>query len=126
MEKTMGKMLSGILALIAFTGVMRSDTKAQTGNVLGRWVSAWSTAVQEYCSVPSAPAIVSFDNQTIRMVIRPTISGHRLRVQFSNELSSSPLSIGTSHVPLLKADGAIVPESDRALSFAGASSVDVP
>jgi len=122
----MGKMLFGILPVIAFAVVMPSDTPGQTAIVQGEWVSAWSTAVQEYRSVPSAPAIESFDNQTIRMVIRPTISGHRLRVRFSNELSSSPLSIGSAHVALLKADGVIVPESDRALSFAGATSVDVP
>ena len=35
--------------------------------------------------MPGAAAIQPLNNQTIRMIIRPTISGHRLRVRFSNE-----------------------------------------
>lgn len=123
--KLMQRTLSGILPVLALA-LIAAAIPAQTANVQGRWVSAWATAVQEYRSMPGAPATESLDNQTIRMVIRPTISGHRLRVRFSNELSASPLSIGSAHIALIKADGAVVPESDRPLTFGGGTSADVP
>jgi lysophospholipase L1-like esterase len=72
------------------------------------------------------PPLATFDNQTIRMVIRPTIGGQRLRIRFSNELGSTPLAIGGAHIALAKENGSIVPNSDRPLTFAGEATVNIP
>jgi len=113
-------------ALIFATNVLTAVALAQNVNVQGHWVSAWSTAVQTPLAFPGMPPLAAFDNQTIRMVIRPTIGGQRLRIRFSNELGATPLAIGGAHIALVKENGSIIPGSDRSLTFAGESSVNIP
>ncbi len=72
------------------------------------------------------PVAAPFENQTIRMVIRPTIAGQRLRIRFSNEFGTTPLAIGAAHIALVKENGSIVPDSDHPLKFGGEASVSIP
>ena len=99
---------------------------AQGTKTQGHWVSAWSTAVHTPLAFPGMPAAAPFENQTVRMVIRPTIAGQRLRVRFSNEFGTTPLAIGSAHIALVKENGSIIPGSDRPLTFAGEPSVNIP
>lgn len=101
-------------------------TFAQKASVQGHWVSAWSTAVHTPLAVPGMPPAQTFENQTVRMVIRPTIGGQRIRIRFSNEFGTTPLRIGSAHVALVKGNGSIIPGSDRPLTFGGNASVDIP
>ena len=96
----------------------------QPGN--GHWVSAWSTAVHTPLPFPGLPPSPVFENQTVRMVVRPTIGGQRLRIRFSNEFGTTALKIGAAHVALSFKGAAITPESDHALTFDGRSSVTIP
>jgi lysophospholipase L1-like esterase len=98
----------------------------QGTEVKGHWVSAWSAAIQAPLTFPGMPPLATFDNQTIRMVIRPTIAGQRLRIRFSNELGTTPLTIGGAHIALIKENGSIIPGSDRPLTFAGEPTVNIP
>ncbi|HEY6444671.1 MAG TPA: SGNH/GDSL hydrolase family protein [Candidatus Acidoferrales bacterium] len=75
---------------------------------------------------PDLPASPTFDNQTIRMVVRPTIGGEDLRIRFSNEFGTAPIVIGAAHVALVSQGAKIVPESDRVLTFAGKPSTSIP
>lgn len=90
------------------------------------WVSAWSTAVHAPLPFPGLPPSPVFDNQTIRMVVRPTIGGDRIRIRFSNAFGNTALRIGAAHVALSSKGSAIVPDSDRALTFGGSPSVTIP
>jgi lysophospholipase L1-like esterase len=99
---------------------------AQGKNVQGHWVSAWSTAVHTPLAFPGMPPLATFDNQTMRMVIRPTIGGQKLRIRFSNELGTTPLAIGSARIALVKKNGSIIPGSDRPLTFAGEATVNIP
>ena len=92
----------------------------------GHWVSAWSTAVHTPLPFPGLPPSPVFENQTLRMVMRPTIGGQRLRVRFSNEFGTTALKIGAAHVALTSKGAGIVPDSDHTLTFGGRSSVTVP
>ncbi len=92
----------------------------------GHWVSAWSTAVHTPLPFPGLPPSPVFENQTVRMVVRPTIGGQRLRIRFSNEFGTTALKIGVAHVALSAKGAAIVPDSDRALTFGGRPSVSIP
>ena len=107
------------------------------------WVATWATA-QAVAPIPplgappprpqAAPARPSpigqipetFKNQTVRMVVRTSIGGRRVRVQLSNALGNLALSIGAAHIALRQKDAAIVPASDRVLTFAGRPSFNVP
>src|SRR5579863_4610571 len=74
--------------------------------------------------IPPIPA--TFKDETIRMVVRSTIGGSRLRIEVSNMLGVNPVEIGAAHVALHKGAGAIVPGTDRALTFSGKPSFVIP
>ena len=99
---------------------------AETPSSPDHWVSAWSTAVHAPLPFPGLPPSPVFGNQTIRMVVRPTIGGGRVRIRFSNEFGSTALRIGAAHVAISSKASAIVSDSDRALTFGGRPSVTIP
>jgi len=113
---------------ILFVAVVAVQLAAQSGHARseGHWVSAWSTAVHTPLPFPGLPPSPVFENQTVRMVVRPTIGGQRLRIRLSNEFGTTALKIGAAHVALSAKGSAIVPDSDRALTFDGRASVIIP
>src|SRR5262249_25733282 len=50
------------------------------------WVGTWATS-------PQATNDISFDNQTLRMIVRTSIGGKKVRVRFSNAYGLVPLVI---------------------------------
>ena len=60
-----------------------------------------------------------FNNVTLRMNGRLSLGGKRLRVRLSNAHGIQPLTIGAAHIGLRAGGPAIVPESDRVLTFGG-------
>ena len=67
-----------------------------------------------------------FENQTIRMIVRPTIGGERIRIRLSNAFGTSALKIGAAHTAISAQDSKIVPGSDHTLTFGGVSSISIP
>jgi lysophospholipase L1-like esterase len=61
----------------------------------------------------------TLNDQTIRMIVHTSIGGRRVRVEFSNAISATPLAIGSAHIAVRDKDSAIVPGTDRALTFNG-------
>jgi lysophospholipase L1-like esterase len=81
------------------------------------WVGTWAAA--------PAPAegVVGFNNHTLRMNPRISLGGERLRVRISNAYGNRPLQIGAARIALRDPSNprgaAIVPGSDRKLTFGG-------
>ena len=75
---------------------------------------------------PLFPAPPTLNNQTVRMVVKTSIGGHRVRVQLSNAFGTEALHIGAAHIALHAKDSAIVADSDKPLTFGGRPSVSVP
>ena len=104
------------------------------------WVATWATAqaiapVAPLGAPPQAaqtrPSPIgqipeTFKNQTVRMVVRTSIGGRRVRVQLSNALGNSRLAIGAAHIAIRQKDAAIVSATDRVLTFAGRASFTIP
>jgi lysophospholipase L1-like esterase len=90
------------------------------------WVSAWSAAVHAPLPFTGLSAAPVLENQTVRMVVRLTIGGERLRVRLSNAFGTSATVIGAAHVALVSKRAGIVPQSDRVLTFSGRSSIAIP
>jgi len=104
------------------------------------WVATWGASPQVFRPLGPAPApgrqgqaappvpraITSLNNQTVRMVVRTSLGGERLRLEFSNAYGTAPLVLGAAHVALHGKDSAIVEGSDRALSFDGKPKVSIP
>jgi len=94
---------------------------AQTSGSGLHWVATWTAAQQ----LPRGAA-GSFHNQTVRMIARSSIGGSRVRIELSNAFGTAPLVVGSAHIALRGKDSAIVPGTDRALSFDGKPSVTIP
>jgi len=99
---------------------------AKEKSASGHWVTTWSTAVHAPIPFPGLPPPPVFENQTIRMVVRPTIGGTRIRVRLSNAYGASPLQIGAAHVALVDHGSSIAPVSDHILKFGGQAAVEIP
>jgi lysophospholipase L1-like esterase len=93
-----------------------------------RWVTTWATAQLLVRPAPPAtppaaakksPSVTGFHNQTVRMVLRTSIGGERLRVRLANAFGSAPVVVGSAQVALQAEGSRIVPGSSRALRFAG-------
>ena len=76
------------------------------------WVGTWTAA-------PAPAEGAAFSNHTLRMIPRVSLGGSRLRVRISNACGSRPLSIGAATVGLRRAGPALVPGSNRRLTFGG-------
>jgi lysophospholipase L1-like esterase len=88
-------------------------------NTAGHWVATWATAESLARVQPPSASTGGFSNQTVRMIVRVSIGGHRLRVKLSNAFGSVPVAIGAAHIALRSKDSEIVAGSDRALGFDG-------
>ena len=112
------------LSLVAL--VLDTTTEAQSSNVSAHWVSAWSAAMHAPLPFPGLPPTPVFENQTIRMVVRATIGGERVRIRLSNAFGTTALNISAAHIALAAQNANVVPESDHELTFGGNRSVSIP
>jgi lysophospholipase L1-like esterase len=67
-----------------------------------------------------------FNNQTLRQIVHVTVGGSRVRVVLSNTFGTVPLTIGAAQVGLRDRDAAIIPGSNRSLTFGGDVRTTVP
>jgi len=65
------------------------------------------------------PVPSTLNDQTIRMVVHTSIGGGRIRIELSNAAAAAPLVIGSAHIAVRAKDSAIVPGTDRKLTFSG-------
>lgn len=128
-----------VLAQLGTLGLIEAQLKGQE-----HWVATWATA--QTLVRPAAPAAIAvqpntlpapaatptgpattpqaigargFNNQTVRMIVRTSIAGQRLRIRLSNAFGSAPVVVGAAHLALRAKDSGIVPGSDRPLTFHG-------
>jgi lysophospholipase L1-like esterase len=91
------------------------------------WVGTWSASMQGQLNfMGRTMPTEEFDNQTVRMIVHATIGGHRARVRLSNVFGKEPLVVGAAHIAVRATAGAIVPASDRTLTFSGKPSITIP
>jgi lysophospholipase L1-like esterase len=83
------------------------------------FVGSWTVA-------PAPAEGVAFNNITLRMNGRLSLGGAVLRVRLSNAHGTKPLRIGAAHLGLRAGGPAIVPGTDRVLSFGGSPEAVIP
>jgi lysophospholipase L1-like esterase len=118
------------LCLVATLALGQSRSPVNTGE---HWVATWATAQQlmttpagSRSGAPPSNLPATFANQTVRMIVRTSLGGSRVRVELSNMLNAQPVEIGAAHIAVHKARGAILEGTDRALTFGGSSSFTIP
>jgi lysophospholipase L1-like esterase len=65
------------------------------------------------------PPLSGLNNQSIRMIVRASIGGTRVRVRLTHAFGASALTLGAARIAVRSAGAAIVPGSDRVLTFSG-------
>ena len=85
------------------------------------WIGTWATAPAGVSGTPE-----QFNDQTLRLIVHASVGGAQVRVTISNTFGTAPLVIGAAHVARRDHDSAIVPGSDRPLTFGGRPSFAVP
>jgi lysophospholipase L1-like esterase len=68
---------------------------------------------------------ITFNDQTLRQIVRTSIGGDRIRVVFSNAFGTAPLPVGAAHVALREKDSKVVATSGRPLTFNGSTSTTI-
>jgi lysophospholipase L1-like esterase len=76
------------------------------------WVGTWTAA-------PAPGEGAAFANHTLRMMPRVSIGGSVLRVRISNAYGTRPLAIGAARVGVRSTGPAVVPGSNRRVTFGG-------
>ena len=111
-------------AVAAVAGAQPAEAGRSPGHA-GDWVGTWA-------AVPTAIPPVGMtvlENQTVRMVIHPSIGGDVLRVRLTNEFGEQPLAIAEAHIAHRSGTGAstdTVPGTDRRLTFGGRQEALLP
>jgi lysophospholipase L1-like esterase len=101
------------------------------------WVTAWAGAAQGPYPVgyPSAEPVLRFafpsaetgaHDQSFRLILRPDIWGTAARLRFSNVFGDRPLMLDAVHVALQMSGAALLPGTNRAVSFGGLPGVVIP
>jgi lysophospholipase L1-like esterase len=101
-----------------------------------KWVVSWAASVQGPYPIgnPSAQPDQQFAfprpdkgarDQTLRLVLRPTIWGNKTRIRLSNVFGNRPVTFGGIYVGLQLGGAALVKGSNRPVTFAGKHSVTV-
>lgn len=89
-----------------------------------QWVGTWSTALHAPNTVVFATN-AGFINQTVRQIVHTSIGGDRVRVRLST-FGAGALHVGAAHIAIRAAGAAIVPGTDRILTFGGQGSIVIP
>jgi lysophospholipase L1-like esterase len=107
--------MAGLLFSLLLCAACNSEP-ADPSNPAGEWVGTWITAPQlvEPNNMPPEPGL---SHSTLRQIVRVSLGGDSLRVRFSNEFSTSPVTLKAVHIAVLAGNSAIVPDTDQALRF---------
>jgi lysophospholipase L1-like esterase len=113
------------IILVALTTSCTAPTIAAEGH----WVTTWGCGPQltEPSNLPPAPLA----NSTLRQFVHVTIGGKHLRIRFSNAYGTNSVTINSAHIALSAGAGSagtgeIDTATDKALTFHGAPSVNIP
>jgi lysophospholipase L1-like esterase len=86
-----------------------------------------ATAPADAARPPRPPAIIyGTADTTLREIVHVSIGGPQVRVIFTNEFGTDPLTIGAAHVAVSQGDSSINLVSAAGLTFGGHPSVTIP
>jgi lysophospholipase L1-like esterase len=108
--------VSAVLLLAAFAAHAQSQ-----------WVGSWGASpLPPSAAAGPFPASPSFNDRTVRQIVRLSVGGSRVRLRLTNEYGAKPVTIGAARVAL--ADGAdkLQAGTERAVTFDGKPSATIP
>ncbi|MCF0136875.1 MAG: hypothetical protein HUJ66_00760 [Oscillospiraceae bacterium] len=123
----MKKLFTVALILILLLSVVPVGASADTAD---NWVCAWSTSPVE-AGLNDIAVLdklgIALSSVSSRVVVTPTASGSQLRLTFSNEFGTSPLSIGGCTVAATAANQRVLSMTTiKIVTFGGKNTVSIP
>jgi lysophospholipase L1-like esterase len=88
-----------------------------------QWVGTWATAPFLAEGGFNARPL---SGTTLREIAHISVGGSQVRLRFTNELGTDPLTISDAHVALSAGGAAIQSGTDHSITFGGASSFTIP
>ena len=108
---------AGLVFLIAASG---AGTAQSTEKV--EWVGTWAASPM---LALGGFTVHPFAATTLREIVHVSNGGDQIRIRFTNELGSDPLTISDAHAALSAGGAAIKEGTDHAVTFGGATSVRI-
>lgn len=118
------------MAILYFAFVLSACTnpgKQKEAHQAGTWIGSWDPSQQlvEPRNMPPQPGL---SHNTLRQIAYVTLGGDSLRVRFSNQFGTTAISLQEVHlaIPVSPDSGAIIPTTDKTLTFNGNRGVTIP
>lgn len=129
----------------ALLALMMAST-ASAAPPQAHWISIWATAqdllppptlavpppppevLQQFSTMPQrlVPYPSEVEDETVRMVIQPTLRASAVRIQLSNAVGKPPLLISAAHIALRGQGASTIPQTDHAVTFGGRKFAYIP
>src|SRR5574342_321887 len=129
--------LGAAVLAVALTGSLAPPALAgQESHGRPTWAATWAassngvyptgTAVFQPSLAQAFPsADTGANDQSFRMIVRPNLWGDTFRVRFTNWFGTKPVTIDGAHLGLQASSAALVPGSNRSITFSGGRSVTI-
>ncbi len=104
-------MARSALAALAILALSLPAATARAAS--SQWVSAWTVAPSDRLTTPA------MSGTSVRMIVRPTVSGGAVRVDIENALGQSPVVFSAAYIGAVQSGAALVPSSNTQLHFNG-------
>lgn len=116
-------MLKRSISAFAFAALVFATVSSRAQSMPHpQWVGTWATSPMQ----ADGNNIRLFSSVTMREIVHISAGGAQIRLRFTNEFGLDPLTIADAHVALSAGGSATQPGSDRAVTFGGAASVNIP
>jgi len=102
-----------VVLIVAVAAAIAVAVRAQEA----RWFSAWAAAHNVGLVVDG------LNGGSVRLIVRPTLSGQSLRVKLTNIRGNTPAVFASAYVGVAGSGAAVVPGTNRRLTFKGADSL---
>jgi lysophospholipase L1-like esterase len=119
---------AAIAGILAFS-VPRAAASCQVRVTACKWVATW--AASPMAAAPASQAApddfspAGFTDQTIRQIVWTSAGGQAARIGLSNRFGTQPVTFGQVDVGISAGGAAVVPGTNRPVTFAGSTSVTV-
>lgn len=129
-------MLRFMLVLLALDLLFVGSVQAEAAD-MRNWIVSWTGSAQGPYPIgnPTAQPELKFvfpaaeqgaTDQTFRLIVRPDIWGKEARFRLSNAFGTKPVTFTGAHLGLQTSGAALLPDSNRMVTFNGKNSVTVP
>jgi lysophospholipase L1-like esterase len=89
------------------------------------WIGSWGASPLPIAGgFGRGPA--SYEDQTVRQVVRLSAGGDQIRLRLSNEYGSAPLTVGAASVAIASEDGTVRAGTRQTITFGGETRAMIP